>query len=136
MDNRLEELQKIASDIVKQPLEGLLYDLDLLPEQCRNDTNNMKRIIVENLHKKIEQLTNENEEMVKCSELEEKHINEVIAEHGMEYEKEIEQLKKEREWLANKCALLRNFICGERMGEEFYKAEIITEMQQTLKKEE
>lgn len=42
-----------------------------------------------------ERLTNENKEMIECSELEEKHTNEVIAEHGMEYEKEIEQLKEE-----------------------------------------
>lgn len=49
-----KELKKIADDIINnQPLEGLLYDLDLLPEQCKNDSMNMKRLVIENLHKKV-----------------------------------------------------------------------------------
>lgn len=42
--------------IIDQPLEGLLYDLDLLPEQCRTEINNIRRLAVEGLYKKVEVL--------------------------------------------------------------------------------
>jgi len=46
--------KRIRASVIEQPLEGLLYDLDLLPEQCRNATANMRRITVEELRKEIE----------------------------------------------------------------------------------
>ncbi len=51
----------IRASVIEQPLEGLLYDLDLMPEQCRSTTANMKRIAIEELRKEIERLREENE---------------------------------------------------------------------------
>ena len=81
----------------------------------------------------IERLTNENEEMVKCAELEEKHTNEVIAEHGMEYEQEIEQLKKEKEWMLD--VLAEHYIdeVDPFVTECEARDSIIKEMQKALK---
>ena len=43
--------KKMIQEIVKQPLEGLLYDLDLLPEQCKAWINNDRRLVIEELYK-------------------------------------------------------------------------------------
>lgn len=50
-------------------------------------------------------------------------------------DKELERLKKEKEWLVEKCGLFRHFICGEREDQDFYKSEIVKELQQALKEE-
>ena len=41
---------RVADKIIDQPIEGLLYDLDLLPEQCKNRTNSYRRIVIERLY--------------------------------------------------------------------------------------
>ncbi|KKL19576.1 hypothetical protein LCGC14_2464120, partial [marine sediment metagenome] len=46
----------IRASVIEQPLEGLLYDLDLMPEQCRSTTANMRRIAIEELREEIERL--------------------------------------------------------------------------------
>ena len=51
-----EEDDKRILKCISQPLEGLLYDLDLLPEQCRTGINSMRRIVVEQQRKEIERL--------------------------------------------------------------------------------
>ena len=56
-----EELEKIVDVMISQPMEGLLYDLDLLPEQCGNDRMNMRRIVVERQAIKIKKLEKEKE---------------------------------------------------------------------------
>ncbi|KKL63073.1 hypothetical protein LCGC14_2178760 [marine sediment metagenome] len=61
----LQEESQLLDAILKQPLEGLLYDLDLMPEQCRNATANMRRITVEELRKEIERLRKEKEWLLK-----------------------------------------------------------------------
>ncbi len=48
----------IRASVIEQPLEGLLYDLDLMPEECRNTTANMRRVAIEVLRKEIERLRN------------------------------------------------------------------------------
>ena len=52
----LQEEMQIRASIVEQPLEGLLYDLDLMPEQCKSGTANIRRITVEILREEIERL--------------------------------------------------------------------------------
>ncbi len=47
--------------------------------------------------------------------------------------KEIERLKKEKEWLIGLCASMRYTLCRGRKTEHFYKTEIIYKMQQALK---
>lgn len=49
----------IRASVIEQPLEGLLYDLDLLPEQCKNVIANFRRIAIEVLLKEIERLKKE-----------------------------------------------------------------------------
>ncbi len=48
-------MEKLISEgireAVQQPLEGLLYDLDLMPEQCKTLINNLRRLVVEELYK-------------------------------------------------------------------------------------
>ncbi len=46
----------IRASIIEQPLERLLYDLDLMPEQCKSTIANMRRTVVEELRKEIERL--------------------------------------------------------------------------------
>ena len=46
----------IRASVIEQPLEGLLYDLDLMPEQCRSARANIRRITIEELRKEIERL--------------------------------------------------------------------------------
>ena len=53
--------KRIRASVVEQPLEGLLYDLDLTPEQCLSDVANMGRISIEVLRREIERLKKENE---------------------------------------------------------------------------
>jgi len=50
-----EALEKIVDVMINQPIEGLLYDLNLLPEQCRNDQMNIQRIVVEKQAVKIKE---------------------------------------------------------------------------------
>ena len=45
-------LDRITDDIIKQPIEGILYDLDLMPEQCKSDASNIKRLVIRKLYKK------------------------------------------------------------------------------------
>lgn len=50
--DRLEGIKKA----IKQPLEGLLYDLDLMPEQCKTPINELRSSVVECQYKEIERL--------------------------------------------------------------------------------
>ena len=50
----MDKAEKVS--VVEQPLEGLLYDLDLMPEQCKSTIANMRRTAVEELRKEIERL--------------------------------------------------------------------------------
>lgn len=50
--DRLEGIKKA----IKQPLEGLLYDLDLMPEQCKTPINELRSGVVECQYEEIEQL--------------------------------------------------------------------------------
>ncbi len=52
-------------EYIKQPLEGLLYDLDLLPEQCKTIINELRNVVIECQYKEIEQLREEKEWLVK-----------------------------------------------------------------------
>lgn len=52
----LQEEMQLRVAILKQPLEGLLYDLDLMPEQCKGGIANIRKITVEVLRKEIERL--------------------------------------------------------------------------------
>ncbi len=47
-----EEIELVDKNI-SQPLEGLLYDLDLMPEQIKTDINNLRRIVIERLYEKL-----------------------------------------------------------------------------------
>ena len=55
----LQQEMQLRAGIIKQPLEGLLYDLDLMPEQCKSGIANLRRIAVEELRKEIERLKKE-----------------------------------------------------------------------------
>lgn len=83
-----DEIYKLSCDMIVKNEE--IDNLRAVNKQLGND----KALMHKKLGDEIERLRKENEEMIKCAELEEKHTNEVIAEHGMEYEKEIERLKK------------------------------------------
>ncbi len=49
-----EDLKETADHMIDdQPLEGLLYDLDLLPEQCKSYRTDITRVIIETLHKRV-----------------------------------------------------------------------------------
>ena len=52
----MDRLEEVVDSIIDQPIEGLLYDLDLLPEQCISDRSNMTRIVIEKQRKEIERL--------------------------------------------------------------------------------
>ncbi len=49
-----DKLLEVVKEIIEQPLEGLLYDLDLLPEQCRDGWKDLVRTVVEELYKRKE----------------------------------------------------------------------------------
>ncbi len=52
MDRKKEiTVMEIVRKLIQQPLEGLLYDLDLMPEQCITISSNMKRLTIEELYK-------------------------------------------------------------------------------------
>ena len=55
----LQQEMQLRAGIIKQPLEGLLYDLDLMSEQCKSDVANMRRVAVEVLRREIERLKKE-----------------------------------------------------------------------------
>ncbi len=46
-----DEMNTLIDENLDQPIEGLLYNLDLMPEQCKSDTNNLRRLVIEKLHK-------------------------------------------------------------------------------------
>ena len=47
---------KLAKGMIGQPIKGLLYDLDLMPEQCVSWTANAARLVIEILYKQKEWL--------------------------------------------------------------------------------
>ena len=47
-----------------RPLEELLYDLDLTPGQSRSKANILRKMAVEDMYKKIEQLKKKNEWLI------------------------------------------------------------------------
>ena len=64
------------------------------------------------------------------------HIGELTAEYNLhvkEYEAEIEQLRKEKEWLLRKCVRTGYSLSDIRDDESYYKDKIYKEMQQALK---
>lgn len=58
-------MDKEIKKAIEQPLEGLLYDLDLMPEQCKTFINELRSGVVECQYKEIEQLRKEKEWLVK-----------------------------------------------------------------------
>ncbi len=88
------------ASVVEQKLEGLLYDLDLMPEQCRNATTNMRRIAVEVLRDEIKLYKRTVEHHTKeikllTAEIDSKDI-------------EIERTRKDLEYYKDDCERLRN----------------------------
>ena len=51
-----EWLEKAEKSIINQPIEGLLYDLDLMPEQCKSSHSNVARLVITRLREEIERL--------------------------------------------------------------------------------
>lgn len=45
---------KLVDKAISQPLEGLLYDLDLMPEQIKYGINDLRRIVIERLYEKAQ----------------------------------------------------------------------------------
>ena len=60
----LQEEMQLRASVVEQPLEGLLYDLDLMPEQCKSGTANIRRIAIEVLRKEVERLRKVGTELI------------------------------------------------------------------------
>ena len=44
-------IAKRMQNLIQQPLDGLLYDLDLMPEQCKKTINTIRRLVIEELYK-------------------------------------------------------------------------------------
>ena len=42
--------------LISQPIDGLLYDLDLMPAQCRTVVNSVRSEVISELKKQIEQM--------------------------------------------------------------------------------
>jgi len=123
-----EELEKIVDVMISQPMEGLLYDLDLLPEQCGNDRMNMRRIVVKRQAIKIKELG----EVVKRLRKIEIDYNEYISKVDrvlISRDKEMEQLRKEKEWLLNETINIY-YTKSTRQAE---KIRLIEKMQRVLK---
>jgi len=93
-----EKLEKIVGVMINQPMEGLLYDLDLLPEQCGNDRMNMRRIVVERQAIKIKKLEKEKEWLeYKVLEASQKQYPELsLAEKVVMLEDDMQQALKEK----------------------------------------
>ena len=63
---KVEEVEQ--ADIksgIKQPMEGLLYDLDLMPEQIKSAINDLRREVVECQYRENERLKKEKEWLLK-----------------------------------------------------------------------
>ena len=118
--------KRIRASVIEQPLEGLLYDLDLLPEQCRNATANMRRITVEELRKEIELYK-------RTVEHDTKEIKLLTAEIDQKDE-EIERLRIERDyWKTTLIAELEENESGDGVDNEMFEYE--RALQQALKGE-
>jgi len=87
----------IRASVIEQPLEGLLYDLDLMPEQCRSTTANMRRIAIEELREEIERLRIERDywKTTLIAELEENESGDGVDNEMHEHEKALQQALKE-----------------------------------------
>lgn len=52
-------LDDIAKEIVKQPLDGLLYDLGLLPEQVKEKSlNHIRMLVIKHLYEELIKVKN------------------------------------------------------------------------------
>ncbi len=63
------ELAEFIAKVVRQQIEGLLYDLDLLPEQIKTQINDRRRLVVEELHKQNQALRAEMESLPHLPEI-------------------------------------------------------------------
>ena len=121
MENSIEEkkwLEKAEKSIINQPIEGLLYDLDLMPEQCKSSHSNIIRLVVIKLREVMERLKIElkNTEDIKC-----------------QCDKDAIQMVKEKEWLAEELIELYERYTTTDMPKEEMKKMLFEEMQQALK---
>ena len=68
MENSMDEkewLEKAEKSISDQPIEGLLYDLDLMPEQCKSSHSNITRLVVTRLREETERVRKALEDILK-----------------------------------------------------------------------
>ena len=120
----LQQEMQLRAGIIKQPLEGLLYDLDLMSEQCKSDVANMRRVAVEVLRREIERLKKDGRCIAEAKEIYHKGM--------IDAKIEIEQLKKEKKWLIKACT---EFMYGtiEVTSWKDAKDKVLKEMQEELK---
>ncbi len=118
-------LKKVEYSIINQPLEGLLYDLDLMPEQCKSNFSNIVRLGITTLREEIERLKR-NKDTWKAKA-------ERLIDFNNKRVEEIERLKKENEWLLERCAEDKTKVSLYLTSE--YRKLLIQEMQQALKED-
>ena len=61
--DRLNKLTKDLKPMIDQYLEGLLYDVDLCPEQINNKKDGIRYTVIVNQKEKIEELEKENKQL-------------------------------------------------------------------------
>ena len=126
---KVEEVEQ--ADIksgIKQPMEGLLYDLDLMPEQIKSAINDLRREVVECQYRENERLKKEKDDLVLANKGRK-------ALTGAQFSC-MEKLEKEKEWLLNKCAKNECYIhnlWAPGKSEKEYKTILTDSMQQALK---
>jgi hypothetical protein len=55
---KLDNFQEAMKPMITQNLEGLLYDLDLLPEQLKTEIDGKRYSAIYNLHRELSEWTN------------------------------------------------------------------------------
>ena len=59
-----KEIEKEIEKAIGQPIEGLLYDLDLMPEQIKSQINYLRMGVIEVQYKRIERLREVGAELI------------------------------------------------------------------------
>ena len=119
----LQQEMQLRAGIIKQPLEGLLYDLDLMPEQCKSDVANMRRVAVEVLRREIERLKKENSDLILA--------NKARGAFARAQCSVMKRMGKEKEWLIHKIQRISKMLVGQ--DEDYVRQELLKEMQRALK---
>lgn len=57
---KLDNFTEYVKPMINQPLEGLLYDLDLLPEQLDSKVDIKRYAAIVNLYNQLEEKNNDN----------------------------------------------------------------------------